>query len=61
MGHYASEMDPNWGSQDEDISAMHKAGFKVAYLTGLTDTYECPNCSALVKDWKKHKKFCNKV
>lgn len=65
MGHYASEMDPNWGKEDKRETALKKKGYLVVSRTDLI-TAGCPldhfigceRCGALVFDTKKHSKVC---
>lgn len=59
MGHYASEMDPNWNSAEKEIRAWQKAGFKTVYL-GSDNPLECPVCASLVVNWRKHSEVCKK-
>ncbi len=55
MGHYASEMDPDWGSRNREIEERIKTGFgTVAGEWFGKDILECPHCAALVIDWRKH-------
>jgi predicted RNA-binding Zn-ribbon protein involved in translation (DUF1610 family) len=47
------------GDKGNYYKAAHDCGFRLAHPR--TDTvFECPNCSALVKDWQKHKTVCSR-
>jgi tRNA(Met) C34 N-acetyltransferase TmcA len=61
MGHYASEMSPDWGKGTTEINAWQKAGFVPVYLSGHREKLECPHCAAIVKNWRKHQQWHKEV
>ncbi len=58
MGHYISEMDPDFGSEDREIRAAIGAGFKSVSFSNPVRVWECPYCGALVKNWYRHQQVC---
>jgi hypothetical protein len=54
MGHYASEMDPEWGSEIDEIRQWLKAGYRNPSHGQLL---ACPKCAAVVRDWRKHEQW----
>jgi hypothetical protein len=56
VGHYASEMDPDWGTYIEESEERRNAGFRRPHMESLNHPpLECSKCSAVVMDWRKHR------
>lgn len=54
MGHYASEMDPDFNKSREEIEQWLAAGFKL--ISRQADMLKCPVCKSVVcrEDWRDH-------
>jgi hypothetical protein len=57
MGHYASEMDPNWGRRIEEQDRLRRRGYVHTEL-GYRKVYLCTDCSAVVTKMDTHDLYC---